>query len=267
MRSYPQPVATHGNGFLMVSRGYPHIPPHPPYTTQHVGPTVGCLAWRRSQSSVSSDTRSDRPDHQRQDAREEAEAEQTVLAQARENRSERDEKPNPADERHDACPACEDSASECQETGGQEECSEAHRREQERPCRGTRDRTSHDRIGVSTLGRRARDYDDRHDHARDPRDGTGKRDPSKLHRTASPWFRVTERSSDGRREVQKHESCKQHRESTDAALPLVVARPACPVLVRRPVVRSVPTTGEPPDEKENREGYARQRQEPLPRER
>jgi hypothetical protein len=52
-----------------------------------------------------------------------------------------------------------------------------------------------------------------------------------------------------------------------ATRPLVVARPARPVLVRRPVVRSVPTTGEPPDEKENREGYARQRQEPLPRER
>src|SRR5215210_8864423 len=131
MRSYPQPVATHGNGFLMVSRGYPHIPPHPPHTTQHVGPTVGCLAWRRSQSSVSSDTRSDRPDHQRQDAREEAVAERTVLAQARENRGERDEKPSRADERHDACPTGEDAGAKRQETCCQQEGRKAHGGEQE----------------------------------------------------------------------------------------------------------------------------------------
>src|ERR671939_1535616 len=137
-------LATPGLPGLPIRSEEPRPPPSGrrpflPLPPSHRLPTTTVrLAWRRSQSSVSSDTRSDRPDHQRQDARKEAEAEQTVLAQARENRRERDEKPNRADERHDACPACEDSASECQETGGQGECSEAHRREQERPCRGTR---------------------------------------------------------------------------------------------------------------------------------
>ena len=121
-------------------------------------------------------------------------------------------------------------------------------------------------FGVGTLGRRARDDDDRHDHARDARDGTRKRDPSKLHRTANSCLRITERSSDGRREVQKHEACEQHRERTDAALPLVVIRPVRPGLIRRAVVGRVPTAREPADEKENREDNAGQGEKPLPRE-
>jgi len=43
----------------------------------------------------------------------ETEAEKAVFAQARENRCERYEEPSRADERHDPCPACEDSALEC----------------------------------------------------------------------------------------------------------------------------------------------------------
>jgi hypothetical protein len=75
------------------------------------------------------------------------------------------------------------------------------------------------------------------------------------------------RSSDGRREVQKHEGCEQHRERTDTALPLVVIRPVRPGLIRSAVVRCVPTARKPPDEKENREGNTGQGEKPLPRER
>ena len=46
--------------------------------------------------------------------------------------------------------------------------------------------------------------------------------------------------SDRRREVQKHEACEQHRERTDAALPLVVIRPVRPGLIRCAVVRARP---------------------------
>ena len=56
------------------------------------GPELeGCCRYR----AMRSDARSDRPDHERQDAGKEAEAEETVFAQARENRGERDEKPQP----------------------------------------------------------------------------------------------------------------------------------------------------------------------------
>ena len=58
----------------------------------HVGPAVGGLARRRSRGSVKSDTRRDRPDHERKDTGEETEAEKAVFAQARENRGERNEK-------------------------------------------------------------------------------------------------------------------------------------------------------------------------------
>ena len=71
----------------------------------HVVPAVGGAARRRSQTSVKSDTRRDRPGHERHDAGEEAEAEKAVLAQARENRGERYEEPSRADGRHDPCPA------------------------------------------------------------------------------------------------------------------------------------------------------------------
>ena len=121
-------------------------------------------------------------------------------------------------------------------------------------------------IRVGTLSRRARDDDNRHDHARHARYGTRERDPSKLCRTASSRLRITERSSDGRREVQKHEACEQHRERTDAALPLVVIRPVRPGLIGCAVVGRVPTAREPPDEKEHREDHSGQGQQPLPRE-
>ena len=87
----------------------------------------GGLARRRSQGSVKSDTCRDRPGHERQDAGEEAEAEQAVFAQARQNRSESNEKSSRTDQGHDPCPACEDSGSKRQEASAHEKRSEAHR--------------------------------------------------------------------------------------------------------------------------------------------
>ena len=68
----------------------------------------------RTPERGSDDARRDRPDHEREDAGEEAEAEDAVFAQARENRGERDEKRHRADERHDTRPTREDAAPKCQ---------------------------------------------------------------------------------------------------------------------------------------------------------
>ena len=77
-------------------------------------------------------------------------------------------------------------------------------------------------------------------------------------------LRTPERSSDRPREVQKDEACEQHRERTDAALPLVVIRPVRPRLIRRAVIGRIATTGEPADQKQHREGDAGQSEQSLP---
>ena len=108
-----------------------------------------------------------------------------------------------------------------------EERGKAHCGEEERPGRGSRHCSTHDGIRVGTLGRRGRDHDDGHGHARDARSGHPRTRPERVVQNRERVVsRSSEHASDRPREVQEHEACEQHRERTDAALPLVVVRPA-----------------------------------------
>jgi hypothetical protein len=60
-----------------------------------------------------------------------------------------------------------------------------------------------------------------------------------------PGVRTSEDAPNGRHEVQEDEACEQHQESTDATIPLVVARPLRPILIWGAVVGCDATRCEP----------------------
>jgi hypothetical protein len=86
----------------------------------------------------------------------------------------------------------------------------------------------------------------------------------KLRKAAIGGLRTPENISNHPYEVQEHEAGEQHRERSDAALPLVVVRPVRPGLIGRAVVRRIATAREPADAEEHGEQDSGQGEQTLP---
>ena len=121
-------------------------------------------------------------------------------------------------------------------------------------------------ICVSARCAGVRDRDERHRHADDAGERTGKRDPGKLPGAPNRRLRLFEHTPEGSEEVDEDERREHQRERADPPLDVIMMRPLDPLLFRRDVVRGVADrTRQPADDEERCERDAGQRQEALPR--
>ncbi len=124
----------------------------------------GCragLASGGTQRAEGGDARSDRPDREREDARKKPVAKHAVFAGSLDEREERDYEGKCTEECHDADPAREDSAAQCEQSGSREHHGKAHCGDEVWPRRGTGHRSAHHRIHVGALSGCGSDHHDR----------------------------------------------------------------------------------------------------------